>query len=55
VARLYPEPLAALRASQNGRALAKAGRSSDVDWCAQLSLLDVVGEMKSAVIRPVAR
>ena len=55
VARLYPEPLVALRASQNGRVLVKSGRMADVEWCAQLSLLDVVGEMKSAVIRPVAR
>ena len=54
-ARLYPQPLVALRASQNGRVLVKSGRMADVEWCAQLSLLDVVGEMKSAVIRPVAR
>lgn len=53
VTRLYAEPLAALRASRNGRSLADTGRMADVEWSAQLSHFDVVGEMRSAVIRPL--
>ncbi len=53
ITRFYSEPLAALRASRNGRVLASTGRTADVEWCAQLSRYDVVGEMQSAVIRPL--
>jgi 2-phosphosulfolactate phosphatase len=53
VARLYPEPAAVLRASRNGHTLVAADRAADVEWSAQLSRYDVVGEMKSAVIRPL--
>ncbi len=53
VTRLYPEPAAALHASRNGRVLMGTDRAADVEWSAQLSLYDVVGEMKSAVIRPL--
>ena len=51
ITRLYAEPLAALRASRNGRVLASTGRMADVEWCAQLSRYDVVGEMQASVIR----
>jgi len=53
VTRLYAEPLSAIRASRNGRVLTGTGRTADVEWCAQLSRYDTVGEMKSAVIRPL--
>ncbi len=51
ITRLYSEPLSALRASRNGRVLMGTDRAADVEWCAQLSLYPVVGEMKSAVVR----
>lgn len=54
VTRLYAEPAAALRAGRNGRVLVGTGRKADVDWCAQLSHFNVVGEMQSAVVRPLA-
>ena len=54
VTRLYSEPLSALRASRNGRALMGSGRTADVEWCAQLSHYSIVGEMQSAVVRPLA-
>lgn len=53
VTRLYSEPLAAVRASRNGRVLMGTGRMSDVEWCSRLSHYDIVGEMESAVIRPL--
>ncbi len=53
LAAAYPEPLAALRVARNGRALAASGRSADVEWCAQLSQFNVVGQMNAAVIRPL--
>ena len=53
VTKLYPEPLAALLAARNGRVLASKGRSEEVEWCARLSKFSIVGEMKSAVIRPL--
>ena len=53
VTRLYYEPLAAVRASRNGRVLAGTGRTADVEWCAQLSHYQIVGEMREAVIRPL--
>ena len=51
ITRLYSEPLSALRASRNGRVLMGTDRTADVEWCAQLSRYQVVGEMQSAVIR----
>lgn len=54
VTRLYAEPAAALRAGRNGRVLMGTGRTADVDWCAQLSHFNVVGEMQSAVVRTLA-
>ena len=54
VTRLYSEPLAAIRASRNGRVLMGTGRQADVEWCSQLSRYDVVGEMQSSVVRPLA-
>ncbi|MEO7317413.1 MAG: 2-phosphosulfolactate phosphatase [Chthoniobacteraceae bacterium] len=53
VARHFPTPLAALRAARNGRALAAKGRGQEVEWCAQVSLFNVVGIMENAVIRPI--
>ena len=53
VTRLYSEPLSALRASRNGRALMGSGRTADVEWCAQLSHYNIVGEMQSAVVHPL--
>ena len=50
-ATALPDPLAALRASRNGRALAAKGRAEEVDWCARLSSLSALGEMKGGVIR----
>jgi phosphosulfolactate phosphohydrolase-like enzyme len=51
LASAYPEPIDALRAARNGQALAAAGRSADVEWCAQLSKYKVIGQMNAAVIR----
>lgn len=39
---LYPDPLAALRASDNGRRLAEIGLDGDVPWCAAVSRLPLV-------------
>jgi 2-phosphosulfolactate phosphatase len=55
VTKLYPEPLDALRAARNGRALMAKGRGDEVDWCARVSQFSIVGEMASAVIRPLQR
>jgi 2-phosphosulfolactate phosphatase len=51
LASAYPAPIDALRAARNGQALAAAGRSADVEWCAQLSKYKVIGQMNAAVIR----
>ena len=53
ITQLYSEPLSALRASRNGRVLMGTDRAADVEWCAQLSRYQVVGEMQSAVVRPL--
>ena len=53
VARHFPTPLAALKAARNGRALEAKGRGQEVEWCAQVSLFNVVGIMENAVIRPI--
>lgn len=55
VALRYSDPLMALTAARNGRALLLAGRAEDVEWCAQVSCYDVVGVMEAAVIRPMRR
>jgi 2-phosphosulfolactate phosphatase len=54
IAWAYATPITALRASTNGRALAAKGRGAEVEWCAQRSVFKVVGQMESAVIRPLA-
>ena len=54
VASHFSTPLAALRAARNGRMLDAKGRGKEVDWCAQVSLFNVVGIMEQAVIRPIA-
>jgi hypothetical protein len=51
VARHYREPLAALRAARNGRALIDKGRGAEVEWCARISQHSIVGHMPSAAIR----
>ena len=55
IAKQFPTPLAALRASRNGRALAAKGRGKEVDWCAQASRFNVTGIMEQAVIRPLEK
>jgi 2-phosphosulfolactate phosphatase len=55
VPRQFPEPLDALRAARNGRALIAKGRGAEVDWCARVSQSSVVGHMEAAVIRPLPR
>lgn len=54
VSRLYPDPLEALRAARNGRALVAKGREAEVAWCARESIFDTVGVMKAGVIRATA-
>lgn len=51
----FPAPIDALRLAQNGRVLAAKGRAAEVEWCARRSVFNVVAEMQSAVIRPLAR
>jgi 2-phosphosulfolactate phosphatase len=50
VARSWPDPASALRASRNGQALLRAGRAADLDWCARESVLPVVGRMRGGRI-----
>jgi 2-phosphosulfolactate phosphatase len=54
VSRLYPHPLAALRAARNGRALAAKERDAEVAWCARESVFSAIGVMKAGVIRAMA-
>ena len=42
--------LRGLKESRNGRALAAAGRNADVEWSAQRSVYDTVGEMREGLI-----
>ncbi len=49
----YPNALEALEVARNGRALKSTGRRADVEWCAQVSRFNVVGQMEAAVIRPL--
>jgi len=53
VARAFPEPLEALRASRNGRALAAMGRGAEVEWCARRSAYSIVAHMDGAVVRAI--
>jgi 2-phosphosulfolactate phosphatase len=53
LARQYPDPWDALSLAENGRALIRTNRKSDVEWCAQVSRFNVVGLMEAAVIRPL--
>lgn len=55
VARHFLQPLDALRAACNGRALIVKGRGEEVDWCARVSQLNFVGVMESATIRALRR
>ena len=45
------DPASLLRQAKNGRALIAKGREKEVAWCARASEFDLVGEMKSGVIR----
>lgn len=54
VAARFSDPLGALNAARNGQALSASGRAADVEWCARLSQYKVVGQMDSAVIRPLS-
>jgi len=51
VAAAYADPLTALQTARNGQALAASGRAADVEWCAQLSKYNVVGQMSAGVVR----
>jgi 2-phosphosulfolactate phosphatase len=55
VAERFATPAEALRRATNGRVLLEKGREAEVEWCARLSLFKVVGQMQSAVIRPLAK
>lgn len=52
VAGSWPGALEALRASKNGKVLARNGRSEEVEWCAKEGHLTAVGKMEAGVIRP---
>lgn len=51
MAASYPDASAALKAARNGQALAVSGRTADVEWCAQQSKYNVIGQMSASVIR----
>ncbi len=51
MAASFPEAIAALRVARNGQALAASGRAADVEWCAQRSKYNVLGQMSASVIR----
>ncbi|HYR57552.1 MAG TPA: 2-phosphosulfolactate phosphatase [Chthoniobacteraceae bacterium] len=55
LAQRFPDPIDVLRLARNGVALAEKGRGAEVEWCARQSVFKIVGEMQSAVIRPLAR
>ncbi len=49
----FPDSRTALFSATNGKVLAAKGRGEEVGWCAQVSRYSVVGEMDTAVIRPL--
>jgi 2-phosphosulfolactate phosphatase len=49
----WPDPLAALKASANGKALLAKDRLSDIEWCATLNRFEVVGELQDGAVRPL--
>ena len=51
MAASYADPFAALHVARNGQALVASGRPKDVEWCAQRSKYNVIGEMTASVIR----
>ena len=55
VAHRFSAPLHALNAAKNGVVLTAKGRGGDVEWCAQRSVFNVLGQMQSAVIRPLVK
>jgi 2-phosphosulfolactate phosphatase len=54
MAACYPDALAALKVARNGQALAAGGRVADVEWCAQQSKYNVIGQMSASVIRALS-
>jgi len=54
IAQVFPEPLDALHQARNGRALIAKGRELEVDWCAQVSRFNIVGQMRDGVIRALS-
>jgi 2-phosphosulfolactate phosphatase len=48
------DPVAALMATRNGRALLAKGREDEIRWCSRLSVFDVLGRLEHGVIRPCA-
>ena len=46
------DPLGILRSSSNGRRLAEIGLGGDVEYCAQVSCLDVLATMREGVLQP---
>jgi 2-phosphosulfolactate phosphatase len=41
----------ALRLAKNGRSLQHQGRENDVEWCSQISLFPVIGQMQNGILR----
>lgn len=52
-ARMWEDPMAALSAARNGRALQEKGREAEVKYCAQISVCEVIGEMNEGVVCPM--
>jgi 2-phosphosulfolactate phosphatase len=50
IAQVEPEPLAALGRARKGKTLTANGRAAEIEWCAQESRLDAVGEMRNGRI-----
>jgi 2-phosphosulfolactate phosphatase len=45
--------MGALKESRNGNALTAASRGVDVQWCAQTSIYDIVGQMQAGIITKI--
>jgi 2-phosphosulfolactate phosphatase len=55
ITKLFAAPLDALQAATNGRVLLSKNRGAELEWCAQVSTVSIVGRMESAVIRALTR
>jgi 2-phosphosulfolactate phosphatase len=53
VAKAFPDPLEALRASANGQALTSRKRGAELEWCARVSAYSVGALMDGAIVRPI--